>query len=96
MREEADGRFGYKFDPAWFALPPRTPPDPSRIACPTLVVRGEESAMLSREGAEQLVAEIPRAELRDVAGAGHHVLLDAPEALADAISAFVDGLPGPG
>ncbi len=93
VREEEDGRYGYKFDPAWFALPPRDRPDPAQIACPTLVVRGGESGILSREGAEKLVEEIPGARLCEIAGAGHHVLLDTPEALAAAIDDFVDALP---
>lgn len=93
VREEPDGRFGYKFDPGWFGLPPRTPPDLAAVTCPTLVVRGAESAMLSAEGARELCAEIAGARLVEIEDAGHHVLLDAPDALADAVAAFLDALP---
>jgi len=92
VRAEADGRFGYKFDPAWFGLPPRPPPDLARVACPTLVVRGAESAMLSGDGARALCSEIPESQLVEIEAAGHHVLLDAPEALADAVEAFLASL----
>ncbi len=89
VREEEDGRFGYKFDPAWFGLPPRTPPDFEKVACPTLVVRGGESALLSEAGARELVSMLPDARLCEIASAGHHVLLDRPDALADAVSGFL-------
>lgn len=92
IREEPDGRFGYKFDPHWFMLPPRTPPDVTRVACPTLVVRGAESLLLSAEGARELADALPSSELVEIAGAGHHVLLDAPDALVDAVAAFLTRL----
>jgi len=91
-REEPDGRFGYKFDPHWFSLPPRTPPEVSNVACPTLVVRGAESALLSEAGARELAGTIPRGRVEIVPGAGHHVLLDAPEALGDAVAEFLASL----
>ncbi len=41
------------------------------IRCPTLVVRGAESDLLSRQTAEAMVARGPRAQLVEVAGVGH-------------------------
>jgi len=93
VRQEADGRWGYKFDPRWFALPSRPPPDLTRVTARTLVVRGAESALLSDEAAAELAAQLPDASVEVVAGAGHHVLLDAPEALSRVVAAFVAGLP---
>lgn len=89
VREESDGRFGYKFDPAWFALPPRPRPDLSRVACPTLLVRGAESALLTPEAARAFVAEVARARLVEVPDSGHHVLVERPERLCEAIDDFL-------
>lgn len=84
VRDE-DGRFGFKFDPRWFSVPVRPPADASRVRCPTLVVRGSESEILSAQGAAELVAELPEASLIEIPGAGHHVLLDRPDALLTAL-----------
>lgn len=92
VREEADGRFGYKFDPAWFSLPSRPPPDLGRVACPTLLVRGSESTLLTREAAESFVARLPAARWVEVAGAGHHVMIDQPDRLLAVIRDFLHEL----
>jgi pimeloyl-ACP methyl ester carboxylesterase len=41
------------------------------IRCPTLLVRGEHSDLLSRAPAEQLAARGPRPQLVEIAGVGH-------------------------
>lgn len=87
--EEPNGRFGYKFDPGWFGLPARPRPDPRQITCPTLLIRGAESPLLSSEAAKELVAALPRGRLEEIADAGHHVFLDQPERTFDAIRAFL-------
>ncbi|MEZ4214917.1 MAG: alpha/beta hydrolase [Myxococcota bacterium] len=89
VEELPDGRFGYKFDSRWFGLPPAERPDPARVACPTLVVRGEESEILSDEGARALCDELPRARLAVVAGAGHHVQIDRPDAVIELLLGFL-------
>jgi pimeloyl-ACP methyl ester carboxylesterase len=95
VRPEDDGRWGYKFDPHWFSLPSRPAPDLSSVTSPTLVIRGGESALLSDEGAAELAAQLPNASVEVVPNAGHHVLLDAPVALARIVADFVAGLPDP-
>jgi pimeloyl-ACP methyl ester carboxylesterase len=42
-----------------------------RIGCPTLLVRGEESDLLSHETARQMAARGPRPKLVEVPGVGH-------------------------
>ena len=93
VREEADGRFGYKFDPGWFGLPSRPRPNPADIKCPTLLVRGKESQLLGEEAARDLVAAMPNAQLAEVADAGHHVMVDRPDALAALFDDFLGSLP---
>ena len=95
VRAEPEGRFGFKFDPRWFGVPSRPPPDCSAVRCPTLIVRGEESSILSAEGAAQLRAEIPDAHLETVNGAGHHVLLDQPNSFGSLVKGWLDDLPKP-
>ena len=88
VREEPDGRFGYKFDPGWFALPSKPRPDLSCVTCPTLLLRGEESHLLSPDAARQFVADLPDGRLAEVADAGHHILIDQPERTLDLLLAF--------
>ena len=84
VREE-DGRFGYKFDPRWFALPPSPRPPLGRVTCPCLLVRGAESTLLSREGAEQLAGELPDCRVVEIPGCGHNVHLERPDEVVAAI-----------
>jgi pimeloyl-ACP methyl ester carboxylesterase len=89
VRELADGRFSFKFDPRWFAVASRPLPPLSRVTCPTLIVRGSESTLLTDEGAQAYAREIAGAELLVVPAAGHHVHLDQPEAVRKATLAFL-------
>ncbi len=89
VRRDPDGRFGFKFDPRWFALPPEPPLDLGRVACPTLVVRGAESSLLTAQGAEALVAEVSGARLVEIEGAGHNVHLERPTEVLNALERFL-------
>jgi pimeloyl-ACP methyl ester carboxylesterase len=95
VREEPDGRFGYKFDPGWFGLPSRPRPDLSRVRCPTLLVRGAESTLLTPEAVREFLAEVPSARGIEIAESGHHVLVDQPEQLLAAIERFLETAVGP-
>lgn len=91
VRSEGE-RFGFKFDPAWFTVPPAPRPDLSRIGSPTLIVRGEESSLLTSEGADELTREIGDAHLRAIPDAGHNVHVERPEDFLAAIFPFLDGV----
>jgi pimeloyl-ACP methyl ester carboxylesterase len=59
------------------------------IRCPTLLVRGAESDLLTRDVAEAMTRRGPRARLVEIPGVGHApALLD--RAQIDEISAFLD------
>ncbi len=96
-RTEADGKIGWKFDPEireqringtaapavdlWPAL--------ESITCPTLVVRGTETDLLTKETAQQMIDTLAQGSLVEIERAGHMVFEDNP---ADFIAAVKDWL----
>jgi esterase len=89
---QVNGGWKYRFDPACYAA--RRPVDAwpllPRIAAPTLIVRGERSPILTREIADRMQAAIPRAREVEIAGAYHHLVLDAPGPFARALVDFLE------
>lgn len=89
LRQRADGRWVWKMDPAYIqqrlqrGAPPRPPlwPVLARVACPTLVVWGTESDVLSESQARRMVSTLPHGELVTVHGVGHAPTLIEPVAL---------------
>ena len=91
-QELPNGKIGWKFDPAireqringtaapaadlWPAL--------ERITCPTLLVRGTETDLLTEETARQMVDTLAQGTLAEIERAGHMVFEDNP---ADFIAA---------
>ena len=80
VRQRADGGIELRFDAAGIAESFRRAttageidlwPIYERIACPTLVVRGAESDLLSRETALAMAGRGPRPQLVEVPGVGH-------------------------
>ena len=80
VRQRADGGFELRFDAAGIAESFRRAtkageidlwPIYEHIACPTLVVRGAESDLLSRETAQAMAGRGPRPQLVEVPGVGH-------------------------
>jgi len=59
------------------------------IRCPTLLLKGAESDILSAEGAAKLQAAIPQSRLAVVPGAGHSVMGDNPAAFIAETRAFL-------
>jgi pimeloyl-ACP methyl ester carboxylesterase len=108
LRQREDGRWIRKADPAfmtgraeaneaeaearerdtakrlWDAL--------ARIPCPTLVVRGAASDILSPEIADRMVDDVlPKGQLAVVPRSAHSVMTDNPAGFAEAVGAFVLG-----
>jgi pimeloyl-ACP methyl ester carboxylesterase len=52
------------------------------IRCPTLLVRGEQSDLLSRATAEEMTRRGPKPVLREIAGVGHAPTFLQPEQIA--------------
>lgn len=59
---------------------------------PTLVLWGESDDFAPVASAHRLADEIPGAELRFIAGAGHFLYSDAPEESTAAVAEFLNGL----
>jgi len=64
----------------------------AKVPCPTLVVRGAASDVLSADVADRMVEEALRhGRLAVIPRAGHSVMVDNPEAFRAALSGFVLG-----
>ena len=84
VAQRADGRFGFVYDPGIAepfksaAAPPDLWPVWDAIRCPTLVLRGADSDLLSHATAQEMSGRGPRATLFELPGVGH-----APSLLAE-------------
>jgi pimeloyl-ACP methyl ester carboxylesterase len=76
---------GVALDPIWPLL--------ERVPVPALVLRGALSTLMSPAEAERVARTLPRGRAAEIPAAHHHVPLDAPKALADAIAEFAAALP---
>jgi pimeloyl-ACP methyl ester carboxylesterase len=66
-----------------------------KISCPTLIIRGAKSEVLTDEAAERFARSLPRARWVRIENAGHNVQGDNPAALLEAMLPFLreSGLP---
>jgi pimeloyl-ACP methyl ester carboxylesterase len=60
-----------------------------RVTAPTLVLWGEEDKLASRDYAQAYAKALPNGALQVIKGAGHFAHHDQPDAVADAVLAFV-------
>jgi pimeloyl-ACP methyl ester carboxylesterase len=61
------------------------------ISCPALYARAETSAIRDGHG-EKMVAAMPRGRFTIVPKSHHHVLLDNPAGLSEALAGFFDDI----
>jgi pimeloyl-ACP methyl ester carboxylesterase len=73
--------FAIDFRPVWPELP--------ELRAPTLILRGELSAVMPRPVFERAVAAVPGSRAVEIPGAHHHVPLDAPDELARTLEDFL-------
>jgi len=86
LRQRPDGRWIWKMDPAYIEQrvkigPPARPalwPALQRVTCPTLVVWGSDSDVLSEAQARRMVDTLADGELVTVPGVGHAPTLVEP------------------
>lgn len=108
LRARPDGRFEPRLDPAWFRGREQASESEmreretrltaelwealARVPCPTLVIRGAASDVVSAEVAERMAEEVlAHGQLAIIPRAGHSVMIDNPEACRDALAGFVLG-----
>jgi pimeloyl-ACP methyl ester carboxylesterase len=108
LRQRPDGRFERKADPAFMAgregadaaaaeareldTAKRLWDALARVPCPTLVVRGAASDILSPEIADRMVDDVlARGQLAVVPQSAHSVMTDNPPGFAEAVTRFVLG-----
>ena len=97
MRAREDGRLIWKYDPR-LGGPPLPRPGrrewdlwevAARVACPTLLLWGEHSRVVTAEIAERMAREMPDCRAERVAGAGHALFTEQPEAFARSVARFL-------
>jgi pimeloyl-ACP methyl ester carboxylesterase len=95
-RQTADGNWRLKYDPG-IAVPFRNAPAPTdlwaiwdAIRCPTLLLRGAESDLLSAHTAAAMRERGPKPSFVEFARVGHAPMLLTPEQIAP-VADFLDG-----
>jgi len=102
LRQRPDGEWGWKMDPAYISqrvergapVRPNLWPTLAGLACPTLVVWGTESDVLSEAQARRMVETLPNGELLAIPGVGHAPSLVEPASLAG-LERFLPGVLAP-
>jgi pimeloyl-ACP methyl ester carboxylesterase len=98
LRLKEDGRYRWHWDPAFIdgRLTPSSVEklgsldDAARgLSIPTLLVRGRMSDLLSQEGADEFLTQVPHAQFVDISGAGHMVAGDRNDHFTRAVLEFL-------
>jgi len=105
LRQGADGRYRWHWDPA-FIDGPRTINTGGGtvqqnliraargLTIPVLLVRGQQSELVTEEAVQAFREMVPHADFVDVSGAGHMVAGDRNDVFNDAVLGFLDRLEG--
>ncbi|MCK9908758.1 alpha/beta hydrolase [Microbacteriaceae bacterium K1510] len=95
LREGDDGRLAWRIDSAIFD-PKMTPDPPERmwtalrqIACPTLIVRGGISDLITPDVVDRMLAALKDGRAVDVPDAAHMVVEDNPDGFNAAVLPFL-------
>lgn len=105
LRTGEDGRYRWHWDPAFIDGPrninhgsetgqERLVEAARGLTIPVLLVRGQQSELVTEEAVTAFREMVPHAEYADVSGAGHMVAGDRNDAFNDAVSGFLDKLEG--
>lgn len=97
LRHKPDGSYEVKCDPALRTFHQADRDELSRqareeiaaLSCPLLLVRGSGSAIVTRAAAEKVVTLAPNAQLAQIPGAGHAVMLDRPKEFNNIVARFL-------
>ncbi|RUL73127.1 alpha/beta fold hydrolase [Dyella choica] len=101
LREGADGRLRWHWDPALLAgdlisecerYQPRLLEAAAKVEVPVLLLSGERSDVVSQHTVEEFLALVPHAQHAQVPGATHMLAGDANDAFTAAIAGFIGSL----
>jgi pimeloyl-ACP methyl ester carboxylesterase len=100
LRQKRDGRWYWHWDPKFLdhgrtEVPRREfealfDAAMHNIAVPTLLVRGKLSDVVTEEGVQEFLRQIPGAKMVDVSGAAHMVAGDQNDAFSQAVIDFLE------
>ena len=100
LRQKRDGRWYWHWDPKFLdhgrtEVPRREfealfEAAMRNIAVPTLLVRGKLSDVVTEEGVQEFLRQIPGAKMVDVGGAAHMVAGDQNDAFSEAVVQFLE------
>jgi pimeloyl-ACP methyl ester carboxylesterase len=99
LRQLPSGRWAWKHDPNRMPQNFETERDERKamimdnaqsIVCPTLVLRGSRSDVLTDESAKAFSESVPNGRWLRVENAGHTIQGDNPRALLDALDPFLE------
>jgi pimeloyl-ACP methyl ester carboxylesterase len=103
LKQLPDGRWTWKYDKIFRSSDAKPWTDPDIVArmwqkvegvqCPTLIVRGAGSTVLSQETAEEMAERLPNGRLAVVPDAGHLVPGDNPTGFHQVVEAFLTDIP---
>ncbi|OBK31395.1 peroxidase [Mycobacterium asiaticum] len=93
-----DGRWYWHWDPAFMTKPGDDPElrtegfeaAAANLSIPVLLIRGKLSDVVSLEGVEHFLTQVPRAEFVELSNAGHTAAGDDNDAFSDVVVAFVE------
>ena len=92
LKQLPNGQWLFKHDPrvSFHWKPADLADELPKVPCPTLIVRGGRSQVLSEGAAERMRAKFPRAEAIAVEEAGHTVPEDTPDEFIEAVRSFLE------
>ena len=103
LRQGDDGRFRWHWDPGFLigprpintggpAVQARLIEAAGKLTMPVLLVRGQQSELVTEEAVAAFRALVPHTGFVDVSGAGHMVAGDRNDAFNDAVLGFLEDL----
>ena len=89
-----DGRWYWKFDPRalWRFQDQLVEDALTQLRCSVTYVFGGRSRVPSRDAAERVSCQVPSAEIREIPEGYHHLPLDSPHEVVDAIRRTLEGV----
>jgi pimeloyl-ACP methyl ester carboxylesterase len=91
--ERRSGQWEWAFDRRVFLHPPIDPwPFLGGVLCPTLVVRGQASALMDRDQMLRVATAVRQGQFAELKNAFHHLILDDPAGFAALVTRWAPSL----